>query len=140
LEGVHTLRHPDMFAACAAFSSGMHTDEEVIKHPDDDWRRVFGPVYGPDFKGQDRITDHFKANSPILIVQDATPNKFKDVRLYIDCGDDDFLYKGNSTFHIVLRDLKIAHEYRVRDGGHTWSYWRTGLPEGLKFIGASFHR
>jgi enterochelin esterase-like enzyme len=137
---VHTLRHPDMFAACAAFSSGMHTDEEVIKHPDDDWRRVFGPVYGPDFKGRDRITEHFKANSPIHIVQTASADKFKDVRLYIDCGDDDFLYKGNSTFHIVLRDLKIAHEYRVRDGGHTWAYWRTGLPEGLKFIGASFHR
>lgn len=137
---VYTLRHPDMFAACAAFSSGVETDEEIIKQSDDSWRRVFAPVYGPDLKGQDRITEHFKANNPIHIVQAAGADKFKGVRMYIDCGDDDFLYKGNSTLHIVLRDLKIAHEFRVRDGGHTWSYWRTGLPEGLKFIGTSFHR
>ena len=60
--------------------------------------------------------------------------------MYIDCGDDDFLYRGNSTFHMLLRDLNIPHEYRVRDGGHQWSYWRSGLLEGLKFIGTSFHQ
>ncbi len=37
-------------------------------------------------------------------------------------------------------DRKIPHEFRVRDGGHTWSYWRTGIVDGLKFIGQSFHR
>ena len=74
------------------------------------------------------------------MVQDAATDKFKGVRLHLDCGDDDFLYAGNSTLHILLRDQKIPHEFRVRDGGHTWSYWRTGLPEGLKFIGSSFHR
>jgi len=58
----------------------------------------------------------------------------------VDCGDDDVLSKGNAMLHIELRNLGIPHEYRVRDGGHTWSYWRSGLPEGLKFIGTSFHQ
>lgn len=137
---VYSLRHPDMFAACAAFSSGIFTDEEVIANPDPQWASVFGPVYGANLKGQERITEHLKSYSPIHIVKNARPDAFKSVRFYLDCGDDDFLYKGNSTFHIVLRDLKIEHEYRVRNGGHTWTYWRTGLADGLKFIGESFHR
>jgi S-formylglutathione hydrolase FrmB len=34
----------------------------------------------------------------------------------------------------------INHEYRVRDGGHTWTYWRTALPTLLEFITESFHQ
>lgn len=137
---VMTMRHPDLFAACAAFSSGVLTDEEAIANPDEDWTRVFGPVFGSGLKGKDRVSEHFKKYNPIHLAAGAKPDQFKDNRFYIDCGDDDFLYKGNSMLHIALRDHKIAHEFRIRDGGHTWTYWRTGLPEGLKFIGASFHR
>lgn len=137
---VHTLRHPEMFVACAAFSSAVMTDDEVTATAEDDWNQVYGPVYGPSLKGAERLTGHLKTYNPIHMVRNGGSNKFGSARLYIDCGDDDFLYKGNSTFHIVLRELKIPHEFRVRDGGHTWSYWRSGLLEGLKFIGTSFHR
>lgn len=137
---VYTLRHPDLFSACAAFSSGVRTDDEVLAESEERWSRVYGPVYGASLKGKDRITDHLKSYSPIHMIDEINPEKLKDVRLYLDCGDDDFLYKGNATMHILLRDKKIPHEYRVRDGGHTWSYWRTGLPDALKFIGAGFHR
>ncbi|MDQ3011450.1 MAG: alpha/beta hydrolase-fold protein, partial [Acidobacteriota bacterium] len=137
---VYSLRHPEMFAACAAFSAAIFTDEEVVANPNQNWARTFGPVYGANLKGQERVNDHLKSYSAIHIVKNAKPDAFKSVRLYLDCGDDDFLYKGNSTFHILLRDLKIEHEYRVRNGGHAWTYWRTGLADGLKFIGDSFHR
>ena len=58
----------------------------------------------------------------------------------MDCGDDDFLYKGNAALHVVLRDRNIPHEFRMRDGAHSWIYWRTGIVDGLKFIGKGFHR
>ena len=41
---------------------------------------------------------------------------------------------------LVLGDRKIPHEFRVRDGGRTWSCWRTGIADGLRFTGQSFHR
>jgi len=49
----------------------------------------------------------------------------------IDCGDDDFLYEGNSLCTIAMRKKEIPHEFRMRDGGHTWTYWRTALPTVL---------
>ena len=71
------------------------------------------------------------------IVENTPVDELQKVRFYIDCGDEDFLAISNASLHILLTEKKVPHEYRVRDGSHTWSYWRTGLPDGLKFIGES---
>jgi enterochelin esterase-like enzyme len=62
------------------------------------------------------------------------------VRYWIDCGDNDFLTKGNCLLHITFAERGIPHEFRVRDGAHTWTYWRTGITDALAFIGQSFHQ
>ena len=67
-------------------------------------------------------------------------DEIKSVRWYIDCGDDDFLYEGNSLIHIAMRKKEIPHEFRVRDGNHGWHYWRTALPEVLDFVSKKFHQ
>lgn len=137
---VYSLKHPEIFTACAAFSAGIWTEDEIVNQSAERWAEWQAALYGPNLKGKKRLTPHLRANNPIDIVKNADAKKIKKVRFYIDCGDDDFLYKGNSTLHILMRDLNIAHEYRVRDGHHSWSYWRSGLVDGLKFIGASFHQ
>lgn len=134
------MRNPDVFAACAAFSSGVMTEEEIVAMPDDRWDRVFSSLFGEKLRGQDRLNDHWKKYSPLSLAASLESDSLKKVRYYIDCGDDDFLYKGNAALHVLLRDRMIPHEYRVRDGAHEWLYWRTGIREGLKFIGESFRR
>ena len=73
-------------------------------------------------------------------IENTEVEKLKSVRWFIDCGDDDFLYEGNSLVHIALRKKEVPHEYRVRDGGHSWTYWRASLPEVLKFVSEAFHQ
>ena len=136
---IYTLKHPDMFTGCAAFSSAIYTEEEIINASEDRYSQIESILYGPGLKGKDRLTEHLKANNPLWIVKNMDKKLLDGVKLYIDCGDDDFLYKGNSAFHVLLRNLQINHEYRVRNGGHQWSYWRSGLPMGLKYITESFH-
>ena len=134
------MRNPDLFAACVAFSAGVMTDDELITMADDHYENMFGFLFGDGLKGAARVTDQWSAFSPLHLLDSQPKDKLKSVRYYIDCGDDDFLYKGNSALHVKMRDLEIPHEYRVRDGSHSWVYWRTGLKDGLKFIGQSFHR
>ncbi len=134
---VYALKHPDMFSACAAFSPGIYTDDQIITGEANSWHYL-GPVFGPDLKGKARLTKQFYEDDPIYLMQHLNPDTIKTVRYYIDCGDDDFLYKGSSTLHIIMRELDIPHQYRVRNGSHQWSYWRSGLLNGLKFIGESF--
>jgi len=137
---VYALKHPDMFSSCVAFSAGVFTDEEIINMKDDEWKNLLGPVFDSGLKGKERITEQFKDNDPLYLIKNSDIKKLKSVRYYLDCGDKDFLYKGNAALHVLLRDMNIPHECRMRDGAHTWSYWRSGLLNGLEFIGASFHQ
>jgi len=137
---LYALKHPDMFVAATPLSAAIYPEKEVIKYDQERWDRMEGVVYGPGLKGKKRLTDHWKSNNPFYIVNNGDIEKIKSVRWYFDCGDDDFLYRGNSEFHIFLRDKQIPHEFRIRDGAHNWEYWRTGIIDALQFIGKSFHR
>jgi len=138
---IYAFRHPELFAAGAAFSAAVWSDEEIADMKQDRWDKLLGPMFGATGRaGKDRLTPHFRKYSPLDLARSLPEDSLKKVRYYVDCGDDDFLIKGNCALHAALVDRKIPHEFRVRDGGHTWSYWRTGIVDGLKFIGQSFHR
>ncbi len=137
---LYATKHPELFASASALSAAVRTDEEMIAMPDERWESRYATIYGPNLKGKARLTDFYYKNSILKIIETANPEKLKTVRYYIDCGDDDALVKGNMVLHASLMDKGIPHEFRVRDGAHTWTYWRTALPEVLKFTGQSFRR
>ncbi|MBD2700553.1 esterase family protein [Spirosoma sp. BT702] len=133
------MHHPDLFSSCAALSAAVRTDESFKSIPDERFNTVFAPIFSGPVKGDDRLSLTWKRNSPINLAKSAPEGDLTRVRWYLDCGDDDVLTVGNAALHVSLLERKIPHEYRARDGAHTWTYWRTGLPEALKFIGTGFH-
>jgi len=136
---LYSINHPELFAACAAFSAAVWTDEEVKAMTTGSRDGLFEKLFGVT-KEKTFLTPHYRENSILDLVASTPKDKMEKVRFYIDCGDDDFLYKGNAALHVLLRDRQVKHEFRVRDGSHSWIYWRTGIVDGLKFIGESFHR
>jgi len=134
---LYALKHPDSFSACVAMSAAVFTNEEIKAFPKDR-RAMFDALFG-DLSAAN-LPQHWKDNSVLEIIKNYPADKKNQVRFYIDCGDDDFLYKGNAALHVALRDQDMQHEFRMQDGAHTWSYWRTGLEDGLKFIGLGFFR
>lgn len=135
-----SLKHPELFAAAAPLSAAVFDDATLSSTPDARYEAVFGQLYGRGLKGNDRLNDIWYRNSVLKIVNDKPAEELKKVRYWIDCGDDDGLTKGNCLLHLALFDKKVPHEYRVRDGAHSWTYWRTGITDALKFIGDSFHQ
>jgi enterochelin esterase-like enzyme len=129
----YTLHRPDLFAAAAPLSASTGAwDFEKFKS---DTKRAYPTV------SDEKIEAYYKQHSIESVIQNASEEKLKQiqsVRWYISCGDDDFLYEGNSLMHICFRKNNIPHEYRVKDGGHTWTYWRMELPLVLAFVSASF--
>lgn len=134
---LYALKYPDLFAACCPLSAGIYVDKEWDTMPTDRYKTVFNAF---DQTSKARLNNHWYTNSTIKLVQDMPESQKFAVRFYLDCGDDDFLFVGNSSLYFELRKKGIPCEYRVRDGGHTWEYWRTALPEVFNFIGKSFHR
>jgi S-formylglutathione hydrolase FrmB len=49
------------------------------------------------------------------------------LKITFDCGADDFFIGVNNTLHDELLKAKIAHDYTVRPGAHTWEYWSNSL-------------
>ena len=128
----YALHRPDLFSAAAPLSSAtgsIDVDESLERI-----RR-----YGFQFT-RDEMQSLLKTNHPLELIEDIPLNKLNSVRWYIDCGDDDYLYEDNSLLHIAFKKRGINHEYRVRDGAHTWTYWRESLPTVLEFVSAGFHQ
>jgi hypothetical protein len=103
---------------------------------DDQWGRLFG---GQGLTGQDRITDYYKQNSPFYIIPKIEPSDYKNYHIYIDNGDkEQTLCRSNEELHILIRKMDFPHEYRIREGGHSFSYWCSALPNALRFISDAF--
>lgn len=137
---MYALKYPDLFAAAAPFSAAVWDDETLQQLDDNTWDNVLGKLYGRNLKGKNRLTDAWYKNSPLKIVESKTTADLSKVRYWIDCGDDDFLTIGNSELHIALTKKKVPHEFRMRNGAHNWTYWRTGITDALEFIGWSFRQ
>jgi len=130
------LKHHELFNSCAAYSSAIVTDFELKLTPQENFENYFARI-DPDLigkKGDNRLTNSYNDYSVLNLVNTKDPELLKSVNIYFDCGDDDFLAIGNSQLHIDLIKKRIPHEYRVRDGGHTWNFWVDSLPVGLVFI------
>ncbi|MBN2350030.1 MAG: esterase family protein [Bacteroidales bacterium] len=130
---VYALHHPEMFSSACPLSAGtgpltMETTGDYLN------RR------GIPYDNKSETEAYFKHYSVLDMVNNIAEDHKKDVRWYIDCGDDDFLYEGNSLVHIAMKKREIPHEFRIRDGGHTWTYWRASLPNVLSFISDAFHQ
>ncbi len=129
---MYALHHPELFSSACPLSASV------------------GPVTLDDAKksiqrnnaniADSAVSNYYNRHSAIALINNMPDSEKKAVRWYIDCGDDDFLFEGNALAHIALRKKEIPHEYRVRDGGHTWTYWRASLPKVLEFVSDAFHQ
>ncbi len=134
------LKYPDKFAACVAYSAAIFSEQSLMATDEKGWGWILASLYGPYQEGAARLTPHYHNNNPFDVTTAKGKDAYSNLRIMLDCGDDDFLTDDNCRLHIHLNKLGIKHEFRMRDGAHNWTYWRSGLPAGLKFIGESFHQ
>ena len=130
---IYALHHPELFSSACPLSAatGPKSVEELKNY------RLWGTAGGITETDQKA---YFYRYSVLSLIDSIPDNQKNAVRWYIDCGDDDFLYEGNSLVHIAMRQKEIPHEFRIRDGAHNWTYWRASLPKVLDFVSMGFHQ
>ncbi|MBE0674615.1 MAG: esterase family protein [Bacteroidales bacterium] len=129
---IYALHRPELFSSACPLSAyvGPLSFEEFSR----------GNAKERDKYDEATLRSYYEKHNVLSLLENTPVEKVKSVRWYIDCGDDDFLYEGNSLVHIAMRRKEIPHEFRIRDGGHTWTYWRESLPVVLEFVSESFHQ
>ncbi|MDR2970128.1 MAG: esterase family protein [Tannerellaceae bacterium] len=128
----YALHHPELFAAAAPLSAA--TGSWSV----DDVKKQMGNQPGVT---EEKMQQYYRRHSIEGMLSGASESELKQIksiRWYISCGDEDFLSEGNSKMHVTFKKNEIPHEYRVKDGGHTWTYWRMELPIVLEFVAKSF--
>ncbi len=132
--------HPEVFSISVPLSMSFRTDEQYLAETQSNFNSQWGSIFGGfGMTGQARLTDYFKLYSPFHFFDQNDLSKYSGLKILMDCGDDEeSLYITNGSLHNLMRDRKIPHEYRVRNGGHNWEYWHPALPEALKFISYGF--
>ena len=127
----YALHYPEMFVAAAPLSAvgGEWTFDQMKNQSD-----------------LSKVSEEKKAEilgqMDIQTILEKSPkeklDRIKWIRWYISCGDDDFLSITNCLLHNTLLQHQVGHEFRLKDGGHSWTYWRMELPEVMRFVSRIF--
>lgn len=134
------LKNPDIFSVSVPLSMSVRTDDQYKTEDASGWNQQWGKIFGGEgTTGEDRITDFYKENSPFYVLPDYAMQTKNPLLIYMDNGDKEgTLAKSNEALHILMHQLEISHEFRVRQGGHSFSYWVSALPNTLRFISDAF--
>ena len=124
----YSQRHPDLFCACYAMSPWLSS--------------------GPGREGRNGektkmyyTSEAVRQHSALAFMDrtdDAVKDQLKSVKWFFDCGDDDMLLGDTFELYKKMRLGGIKAELRVRNGGHTWEYWRAALRTALPFVSRCF--
>ena len=133
---LYALRRPDLFSSAAPLSASIGP-QKIDQMDDYSYLNYWG--YSKSNINKSDFEKFKRKNNSLYLIDQMDQKTLNSVRWYIDCGDDDYLYKNNVLMHIKMREKGIQHEFRVRDGGHNWDYWRSALPSVLEFISKKFH-
>jgi len=118
------LRHPDVFGAAGSMSGCLDLGE--LKKRYEVSKRI------GDTLAHAREWHDF---SVINLIEKCVNTP---VRIIMDCGVSDGFITANRYAHQKMLQLKIAHVYTERPGGHSWDYWRESLPYHLQYFNSLF--
>jgi len=99
------IRHPDLFGSMGSMSRGL----DIRPFPNNWDLPLRLGAYSTSPKNWDRV---------------ALPNFISELskehmHIIFDCGEDDFFFNVNLSFHTMLNAYNIPHDFIVRSGKHT---------------------
>jgi S-formylglutathione hydrolase FrmB len=126
----YALSRPDLFCAVYEMSGALSIDETSS---------LWNPRNELAAKKKASYLEHICSER----IAEATPEEieaYKSILWYADCGDDDFTIDYNWDFFKAMKKAGVPCQLRIRDGGHTWTYWTSGLNIALPLLSARFGR
>ncbi len=121
------LCHPERYGGCICLSGALDI-ASFRYHSLEEWRAIFG--YDLTSSEQIRGSRH-----DIYALAEANARDGKPFpKLYMWCGNDDYLLENSIRFDKQLTDLGVEHRYDQSEGNHSWKWWDLHIQDGLHFL------
>ena len=131
---LHTaLAYPDTFGCALALSSALIIHDIAGMKPGpkpenvladyDYYREVFGDL--------DKVVE--SENNPEVLVTKLLSEGKQIPRLYMTCGDNDFLLQSNLRFRDFLTEHKVPVEYVQGEGIHNFEFWNKAIDPAIQW-------
>lgn len=117
-------RHPDIYGSCGSMSGGV----DIYNFPNK-WK------INERLGEYETNKDVWREHSVMNLVSSLVPGQ----NIIIDDGNKDIFINENNALHEALDKQGIPHDYIVRPGAHTWSYWVNSLDYQVLFFHKAFN-
>ncbi|MBR2147172.1 MAG: hypothetical protein IJ925_07115 [Muribaculaceae bacterium] len=117
-------RHPDIYGSCGSMEGGV----DIYNFPN-------------KWKINERLGEYesnkevWREHSVMTLVPTLTPGQ----NIVIDAGKDDIFIQENNALHEALDKQGIPHDYTVRPGNHSWTFWINALDYQMLFFYKAFN-
>lgn len=122
----YALHHPEMFSVSCPLSAAIR-----------EYEKSYLTQRYPEMK-EPELMEWYKQYNVYELFRQMPEDQRNSVSWYIACGDDDALSVNNVLLHADLKKMNVQHEFRILDGKHDWVFWRSVLPDMLRFVSAAF--
>lgn len=129
-----SMKYTHLFGSCVALSGSFWSDGYYSQFREQDIPYLFSDVYGPS----PLTSELWRKNNPFYFMHDQNTDSYNSVRILFDCGDDDRVVYSQLVLSNFLREKKVNHELRIRNGLHDWNYWKSHITEALVFCSEGF--
>lgn len=117
-------RHPEIYGSCGSMEGGV----DIYSNPN---RWKVNERLG-DFESNKEV---WREHSVISLVPTLEPGQ----NIVIDAGKNDIFINDNNALHALLDEYGIPHDYTVRPGKHSWSFWVNALDYQMLFFFKAFN-
>ena len=119
---VHAFRHPERFHALGAFSAAISINPETIGQSLPETASEEKKEIAPEF-------------DPSALVEKAVAEGKKLPKIYMACGNKDFLYEADKAFAQKLKELGSDVTWdEIGQYGHEWRFWNIEIERFLNWL------
>ena len=121
------LTYPECYGGCICLSGAL--DIATFKHHSiTEWRAIFG--YDLNSAAQLRGTCH----DVYTLAEENARRGVAFPKIYMWCGDNDYLLDNSIRFDGLLTSLGVEHKYEQSEGDHSWRWWDMHIQDGLEYV------
>lgn len=117
-------RHPEIYGSCGSMEGGV----DIYNFPN---RWKVNERLG-EFEDNKEV---WREHSVMSLVPTLEPGQ----NIVIDAGKNDIFIEANNSLHEALDKQGIPHDYTVRPGKHSWSFWVNALDYQMLFFYKAFN-